>query len=234
MFFLDPMWLLIALPGLLLGLWARSRVNGAFKKYSKVPTARNLTGAQVARALLDDQGLYDVHIEKISGNLSDHYDPRSKTLRLSDNVYGANSIAAAGVSAHEMGHALQDSAGYAPLRLRSALVPATQFTSRLAPMIFMGGFLLMVFLGSSIGYYVAWAGVALFAVAVVFTLVTLPVEFNASNRAKKLLASSGILFGDEIEGVDKVLDAAAWTYVAAAVSAIGQLLYYIMILNRRR
>lgn len=234
MFFFDPLWLLFALPGLLLGLWAQARVKGAFKKYSKVRISRNLTGAQVARALLDEQGLYGVDIERVPGNLSDHYDPRSKMLRLSEGVYDQPTVAAAGVAAHEMGHALQDASGYSPLRLRSALVPATNFTSRLAPMIFFGGFMLMVFLGSDIGYYIALLGLALFVVAVLFTLVTLPVEFDASKRAKKLLTSSGLLFQDEVKGVDKVLDAAAWTYVAAAVAAIGQLLYYVMILNRRR
>lgn len=228
-------WLLFALPGLLLGIWAQARVKGAFNKYSKVRTARNLTGAQVARALLDQEGLSHIYIEEAKGGmLSDHYDPRSKVLRLSPEVYREPSIAAAGVAAHEMGHALQDANKYAPLMLRSALVPATQFTSRLAPMIFSAGFLLLIFLNSSIGYYIAWAGVALFAVAVIFTLITLPVEFNASKRAKRLLVSSGVLIGDEIEGVNKVLDAAAWTYVAAAVAAIGQLLYYVMILSGRR
>jgi hypothetical protein len=234
MFFLNPTWLLLALPGLILGLWAQARVKGAYKKYSKVRTARNLTGAQVARRLLDEKGLFDVIIEKVPGNLSDHYDPRSKVLRLSEGVYDQPSIAAAGIAAHEMGHALQDAGGYSPLRLRSALVPATQFTSRLAPMIFMAGFMLLIFLKTDIGYYIAMIGVVLFAIAVLFTLVTLPVEFDASKRAKRLLVSSGVLIGDEIEGVNKVLNAAAWTYVAAAVAAIGQLLYYVMILNRRR
>lgn len=228
-------WLLFALPGLILGLWAQSRVKGAFKKYSKVRTARNLTGAQVARALLNEQGLSHVAIEESQGGtLSDHYDPRSQVLRLSPEVYRQPSIAAAGVAAHEMGHALQDANKYVPLKFRSALVPATQFTSRLAPWLFMAGFMLLMFLNSEIGLYIAWAGVALFAIAVIFTLVTLPVEFDASKRAKRLLTSSGILIGDEIEGVNKVLDAAAWTYVAAAVAAIGQLLYYIMILGGRR
>ncbi len=230
-------WLLFALPGLILGLWAQSRVKGAFKKYSKVHTARNLTGAQVARALLNEQGLSHVAIEESKGGLlSDHYDPRSQVLRLSPDVYHQPSIAAAGVAAHEMGHALQDANKYVPLKFRSALVPATQFTSRLAPWLFMGGFLLLMFLNSEIGLYIAWAGVALFAVAVLFTLITLPVEFDATKRAKQLLVSSGVLIGDEIEGVNKVLDAAALTYVAAAVTAIGQLLYYVMILTggRRR
>lgn len=232
--FFSPYWLIFALPGLLLGLWAQSRVKGAFKKYSKVQNTRGLTGAAVARQLLDEQGLYDVHIEEVQGTLSDHYDPRSKVLRLSPDVYRSPSIAAAGIAAHEMGHALQDSARYAPLMLRSALVPATQFSSRLAPMLFFAGFMLLAFIQTDIGLYIAYAGVALFAIAVVFTLVTLPVEFDASKRAKKLLTTSGILVGNEIEGVNKVLDAAALTYVAAAVAAIGQLLYYVMLLGRRR
>ncbi|MDX1412580.1 MAG: zinc metallopeptidase [Candidatus Promineifilaceae bacterium] len=229
-------WLIFALPGLILGLWAQARVKGAFNKYSKVRTMRGITGAQVARALLDEQGLSHVAIEETQGRLSDHYDPRSKVLRLSPDVYRTPSIAAAGVAAHEMGHALQDQSHYIPLKFRSALVPATQFTSRLAPMIFMAGFMLTLFTRSEFGLYIAWAGVALFAIAVIFTLVTLPVEFNASKRAKRLLVSSGILVGDEIEGVNKVLNAAALTYVAAAVTAIGQLLYYVMLLSggRRR
>lgn len=229
-------WLIFALPGLILGLWAQARVKGAFKKYSKVQTMRGITGAQVARVLLDEQGLSHVAIEETQGRLSDHYDPRSQVLRLSPEVYRTPSIAAAGVAAHEMGHALQDAAHYVPLKFRSALVPATNFTSRLAPIIFMAGFFLSIFAKTEIGIYIAWAGVALFAVAVIFTLVTLPVEFNASKRAKQLLVSSGVLVGNEIEGVNKVLDAAALTYVAAAVTAIGQLLYYVMLLTggRRR
>jgi Zn-dependent membrane protease YugP len=228
-------WLLFALPGLILGLWAQYRVKSAFNKYSKVRTARNLTGAQVARALLNEQGLTHVAIEESQGGtLSDHYDPRSQVLRLSPQVYREPSIAAAGVAAHEMGHAMQDAKKYVPLKFRSALVPATQFTSRLAPMLFFAGFLLLMFLNSEIGLYIAWAGVALFAVAVLFTLITLPVEFDASKRAKQLLSSSGILIGEEMEGVNKVLNAAALTYVAAAVAAIGQLLYYVMILSGRR
>lgn len=234
MFFFDPTWLLFALPGLLLGLWAQSRVKSAFNKYSKVRTARGITGAQVARQLLDEQGLYDVAVEQTQGTLSDHYDPRGRVLRLSRDVYSSPSVAAAGVAAHEMGHALQDAAGYAPLNLRSALVPATNFGSRLAPLLFMVGFMLMIFAESQIGYYIAWGGVILFGIMVLFTLVTLPVEFDASKRAKQLLTSSGILVGDEIKGVDKVLDAAALTYVAAAVSAVGQLLYYVLLLSGGR
>lgn len=228
--YFDPLYLLFALPGLLLGLWAKSRVNSNFNKYSKVRTARNVTGAEVARQLLDAHGLYDVAIEETQGTLSDHYDPRSKVLRLSPAVYRTPSIAAAGVAAHEMGHALQDAGGYFPLQIRSTLVPAAQFGSSFAPWLFIGGLLLNF-------TTLAWVGVIMFAAAVLFTLITLPVEFDASKRAKQLLVGNGVLIGNEIEGVNKVLDAAALTYVAAAVSAIGTLLYYVLLLTgggRRR
>jgi hypothetical protein len=232
--FFSPLFWILAIPGLLLGLWAQSRVKSNFNKYGKVRTLRNVSGAQVARDLLDAQGLYDVAVEETQGMLSDHYDPRSRVLRLSPEVYRTPSVAAAGIAAHEMGHALQHAKGYAPLQLRSTLVPATQFGSNLAPMIFMGGFLLQWLGAASIGYWIAWVGVALFAIAVVFTLVTLPVEFDASRRAKALLQSQGIIIGDEMTGVNKVLDAAAWTYVAAAVAAVGQLLYYVLLLTGGR
>lgn len=225
--FFNPLFFVFALPGLLLGMWAQSRVKRSFNKYSQVRTMRNVTGAQVARALLDSQGLYDVGVERVDGFLSDHYDPRSKVLRLSSSVYDTPSVAAAGVAAHEMGHALQDSSGYFPLQIRSAIVPAAQFGSNLAPWLFLGGFLIGI-------TELAWAGVILFAAAVVFTLVTLPVEFDATKRAKALLVSDNILYGDEMEGVNKVLDAAALTYVAAAVTAVGQLLYYVFLLMGRR
>lgn len=230
MFFFDPLYLVFALPGLLLGLWARSRVNGAFKKYKQVRTAQNVTGAQVARTLLDAQGLHNIQVEEVQGFLSDHYDPRSKVLRLSPEVYRVPSVAAAGIAAHEMGHALQDAGGYFPLQIRSAIVPVAQFGSTLAPWIFIAGFLLNL-------TSLAWVGLIMFGAAVVFTLVTLPVEFDASRRAKKLLTSNGVLIGNELEGVNKVLDAAALTYVAAAVSAIGTFLYYLLLLTgggRRR
>lgn len=227
--YFNPLYFVFALPGLLLGLWARARTKNAFNKYSKVRTLRNISGAEVARALLDEQGLYDVLVEETEGFLSDHYDPRSKTLRLSPQVYQTPSVAAAGIAAHEMGHALQDAGGYFPLHIRSAFVPAARFGSTLAPWLFMGGMLLNL-------TTLAWVGVILFGAAVVFTLITLPVEFDASRRAKQLLVSSGVLVGDEIEGVNKVLDAAALTYVAAAVSAIGTLIYYVFLLTggRRR
>lgn len=227
------LYLILALPGLLLGLWAQARVRGAFGKYSRVATARGMTGAQVARAMLDSQGLYDVAIEESKGGtLSDHYDPRSKVLRLSPEVYRTPSVAAAGVAAHEAGHALQDAKGYAPLALRSALVPAASFGSSLAPLIFFAGLMLELIAG--FGIQIAWIGVILFAAAVAFTLVTLPVEFDASKRAKRELQAQGIVLGNETQGINKVLDAAALTYVAAAVAAVGQLLYYVILLTGGR
>ncbi len=236
MYFLNNwlFWLAFALPGLLLGLYAQSKVKSAYSKYAKVRTERNIAGSQVARELLDSHGLYDVLIERVPGELTDHYDPRNKVLRLSEGVYDKPSIAAAGIAAHESGHALQHAAGYKALGLRTALVPATQFSSKLAPLLFTIGFFLNIFIGTGFGLYIAWAGVALFAIAVLFTLITLPVEFDASRRAKQQLVTQNILFPDEMEGVNKVLNAAALTYVAAAVTAIGQLLYYITILNRRQ
>lgn len=228
--FFNPLYLVFALPGLLLGLFAQARVKGAFNKYKQVRTAQNVTGAQVARTLLDAQGLYQIQVEEGKGFLSDHYDPRSKILRLSPEVYRTPSVAAAGIAAHEMGHALQDAGGYFPLQIRSAIVPAAQFGSTLAPWIFIAGLLLNI-------TTLSWVGLILFGAAVIFTLVTLPVEFDASRRAKKLLTTNNVLIGNEIEGVNKVLDAAALTYVAAAVSAIGTFLYYLLLLTgggRRR
>ena len=227
MFFFDPLYLILALPGLLLGLWAQARVKGTFNKYSKVRTTRGATGAEIARYLLDQQGLQDVRIEESQGFLSDHYDPRTRVLRLSPDVYRQPSVAAAGVAAHEMGHAMQHAIGYTPLKIRSAIVPAVQFGSSLAPILFIIGFLLNF-------TSLAWLGVILFAAAVVFSLVTLPVEFDASKRAKTLLSGSGILSLQEAQGVGKVLNAAALTYVAAAVAAIGQLLYYVLLLTGGR
>ncbi len=224
MFYLDPLYLILALPGLLLGLWAQMRVKGTFNKYSKVRTASNLTGAEIARHLLDSQGLNDVRVEQTQGFLSDHYDPRTRVLRLSPDVYRTPSVAAAGVAAHEMGHALQHSAGYAPLQIRSAIVPVVQFGSSLAPILILVGFLLRF-------TALAWVGVILFAGAVVFSLVTLPVEFDASRRAKALLTQGGIVSHEEAGGVNAVLNAAGWTYVAAAIAAIGQLLYYVLLLT---
>ncbi|MBK9055943.1 MAG: zinc metallopeptidase [Chloroflexi bacterium] len=222
--FFDPLYLIIALPALLLGMYAQARVKSNFNKYAQVRTSRGFTGAQVAKALLNSQGLYDVQVEETQGFLSDHYDPRSKTLRLSPEVYRTPSVAAAGIAAHEMGHALQHASAYMPLQIRSALVPAVQFSSNLAPWIIIGGMLLQ-------WTSLAWLGVILFGAAVVFSLITLPVEFDASRRAKQLLVSEGVLSIQETEGVNKVLDAAALTYVAAAIAAVGQLIYWVLRLS---
>ncbi len=227
------LWILLAVPGLLLGLYAQFKVKSAFNKYSKIKNSRNMTGAQAARAMLDHYGLYDIRIEESKGTLSDHYDPRNKVLRLSPDVGRSPSIAAVGVAAHEAGHALQDAKNYGPLKLRSAIVPAVQFGSWLGPILFMGGFLLQAFLGQ-FGFGLAVIGLILFAITAVFTIVTLPVEFDASKRAKRELVAMNILGQEEMVGVNKTLNAAALTYVAAAVAAIGQVLYYAFLLFGRR
>ncbi|MCY3902144.1 MAG: zinc metallopeptidase [Caldilineaceae bacterium] len=230
MFFFDPLYIIISLPALALGLWAQMKVKSAFNKYSRVPAGRGTSGAQVARRILDANGLGHVNVEETRGFLSDHYDPRSRTLRLSPQVYQSNSVAAVGVAAHEAGHALQHSTNYAPLTLRSAIVPGVQIGSWLGPIIFIIG----MFLGPGLGFTVSLLGLILFAAVAVFTLVTLPVEFNASTRAKEVLVAQGFVGQQELQGVNAVLNAAALTYVAAAIQAITTLLYYAFILFARR
>jgi hypothetical protein len=229
MFFFDPSYLLFAGPPLLLGLWAQFKVKSAFKKYSQVPTQNGITGAQAAIRLLQRGGLSNVVVEPTQGMLSDHYDPGSKKLRLSEDVYNLPSIASVGVAAHEAGHALQDKTGYYPLSLRSAMVPTVSIGSNLGPILFMIG----LFMHGAFGSSLAWAGIILFAATALFAVVTLPVEFDASRRAKELLVSQGIVSQGEMAGVNAVLDAAALTYVAAAAQAIMQLLYYVTLMNRR-
>lgn len=230
------LYLLFSLPAILLGMWAQMRIKSAYNKYSRVATSNGLTGAQTARRMLDANGLSDVIIEEVGGTLNDHYDPRSNTLRLSQGVYRANSIAAAGVAAHEVGHALQDQKNYLPLQLRSAMVPTVRIGSRLGPIVFMAGLFLSYLssASSSFGYNIAVFGLLLFALTAIFSVITLPVELNASRRAKAWLSSSGGLPREEMKAVDKVLDAAALTYVAAAIQSIGTLLYYVTLLGRRR
>jgi Zn-dependent membrane protease YugP len=234
----DPTFLIFMVPALILGLIAQTAVQGRFKKYSQVRTMRGLTGAQAAREILDSNGLSGVSIEETQGFLTDNYDPRSQTLRLSPDVARSTSVAAVGVAAHESGHALQHAQGYMPLQMRSAMVPAVQFGTWLGPLIIMAGILLQAVMGAlSLGYAVAWLGVILFGMVAVFSLVTLPVEIDASARAKAMLYNYNIVDRRELDGVNKVLNAAAWTYVAAAVSALLQLLYYVFILlagSRRR
>ncbi|NDJ34286.1 MAG: zinc metallopeptidase [Chloroflexi bacterium] len=224
------LYFLFALPALILGLWAQSRVRSTFRKFSQMGTSRGLTGAQIARSILDSQGLSNVRVERVQGFLSDHYDPIQKVLRLSPDVYDGASVAAAGVAAHEAGHALQDKSNYFPLTIRSAMVPSVQFGSWLGPIIFIVGFLL----SGTVGTTIAWVGLGLFGATALFAVVTLPVEFDASNRAKQLLTNQGLMFQDEMTGVNRVLNAAALTYVAAAIQAISTLLYYAFLLLGQR
>ncbi len=217
----DPVYLIFMLPGLLLAGWASLKVKTAFARYSQVRSRSGLTGAQVARAILDRNGLLDVPVEPVQGMLTDHYDPRSRTLRLSSQVYHSASIAAQGIAAHEAGHAMQHKTGYAPLSLRTMLVPVASIGSNFAWILITLG----IFLASK---DLAVLGVWLFGAAVAFSVITLPVEFNASSRAKQMLSSYGIVAPDESKGVAAVLNAAALTYVAGAVTAVQQLLYWLL------
>jgi len=229
--FYDPSYLLFMVPAFLLLFIAQVRVSRAYSKWGRIRNSHGLTGADAATRLLAYGGLGDVRLEGIRGQLTDHYDPRSNTLRLSAGVAQAPSVAALAISAHEIGHALQDREGYGPLRLRAALVPAANIGSTLGWILIMIGlFLQMV--------PVAWLGVGAFGLGAVFALATLPVEFNASFRARRLLADSGMLASEEeTRGVNSVLDAAALTYVAALATAVLQLLYYVLMIagiGRRR
>lgn len=230
-YYYDSTYILVII-GALLCIFAQLKIQTTFKKYSKVMSRSGMTGAQAAQRILQLSGIYDVRIEHIRGELTDHYDPSSKVLRLSDSVYGSNSIAAIGVAAHECGHAVQHNKGYAPLKIRSALVPAANIGSKLGiPIILIGVILGMNQLFIQIGIWV-------FALAVLFQVVTLPVEFNASGRALNMLGGYGLMENDETKGCRKVLSAAALTYVAAAASSILQLLRLILLYgnngNRRR
>ena len=227
--YFDPTYFLVLI-GVVLSLLASGKVKSTFSRYSQVRNSRGLTGAQAAEQVLHTAGIYDVRIEHVGGNLTDHYDPRTKVLRLSDSVYGQTSGAAVGVAAHECGHAIQHARGYAPLKLRSTLVPVANFGAKLAwPLIIFG-----LFIRGESSTLLINAGIIAFLAAVVFQLVTLPVEFNASNRAIRMLADSGMMYGDEIKGAKKVLSAAALTYVASAATAILQLLRILILTGGRR
>ena len=234
----DPTFLIFIVPAMILGFIAQAAVQGRFKQYSQVATMRGLTGAQVARQILDTNGLSSVSIEETQGFLSDNYDPRSQTLRLSPDVARSTSVAAVGVAAHESGHALQHAKGYLPLQLRTTMVPAVQFGSWLGPLIIMAGILLEAVMGAfTLGNAVAWFGVLLFGLVAIFSFVTLPVELDASGRAKTMLYQYNIVDRRELDGVNKVLNAAAWTYVAAAIAALLQVMRWVFILtsgSRRR
>lgn len=226
-YYFDPTYVLVLI-GLVLTMAASFRMNSTFSKYSKMKSASGMTGAEAAQRILNRAGIYDVTIEHVSGNLSDHYDPGHKVLRLSDTTYSSDSVAAVGVAAHECGHAIQHQENYGPLVLRSTLVPAANIGSRLGLPIILVGLLL----GSS--SVLIQIGIWVFAISVLFQFVTLPVEFNASSRAMKCLESNGILGSTELGQCRKVLSAAALTYVAAAAASVLQLLRLVMLFGGRR
>ncbi|MCI9163064.1 MAG: zinc metallopeptidase [Lachnospiraceae bacterium] len=222
----DPTYLLVV-AGALLSMWASSRVNGTFRKYSGVRSRAGMTGAEAARKILHSQGIYDVTVQAVGGQLTDHYDPRTKTVNLSEPVYGSTSVSAIGVAAHECGHAIQDNVGYAPLRLRAAFVPVANLGSTLSwPLILLG---LVIGLTPFIQ-----VGIWMFVLALLFQVITLPVEFNASGRAVALLGQIGILQAGEVEDTKKVLGAAALTYVAAVAASVLQLLRLLILFGGRR
>lgn len=218
---------IILIPALIISAFAQLKITSTFNRYKNVRSMNGITGAQAARRLLDSEGLFDVPVQIIGGNLTDNYDPSQRTLFLSNDVYYGNSVASLGVAAHETGHAIQHKESYTPLSLRNAIVPAVNISSNLSWVIFILGMIM----GS---YYLVNIGIYLFGAVVIFQLVTLPVEFNASRRALKLLKSNGILYEDEISGARSVLSAAAMTYVAAALMAIAQFIRLIIISNNNR
>lgn len=226
MFFIDYWYIILVVPALLLGLYAQTKVNSTFRRFSSVKNARGLTGAQAARQILDENGLQDIRIDRIAGELTDNYDPRNGVVHLSQSVYDSTSVAAIGVAAHETGHAIQHAVGYAPLRLRTAIIPVTQIGSSLSPILLILGILF------------SWdpliqAGIVLFSLVALFQLVTLPVEYNASRRALATLSGTNMLDADETAGAARVLDAAALTYVAALVVSLAQLLRLILLYGNR-
>ena len=227
--YFDPTYVLVLL-GVIICLLASSRMKSTFHKYSGVRNHSGITGKEAAEQILHRAGIYDVRVERVSGDLTDHYDPRSKVLRLSDSIYSRTSVAALGVAAHECGHAIQHQVGYLPLSIRGALVPVANFGSTIAwPLIIIG-----MFIGSGSSSLLINLGILAFSLAVLFQIVTLPVEFNASGRAIKILGESGLLYPDEVHSARKVLTAAALTYVAGAASAILQLLRILILTSGRR
>lgn len=222
--YFDPT-MIILIPAIIISFWAQTKVSSAYNKYSKVRTMNGYSGNQVARMMLDEAGLWDVKIEIVNTKLGDHYDPSSRILRLSPEVYNGATISSAGIAAHEVGHAIQHQKGYKPLTIRNSIVPIVNISSNVSWILF--------FLGIVMGFGgLTTLGIILFSAVVIFQLVTLPVEFNASNRALDILKSRGILYGDEVNNAGKVLDAAAMTYVAATLMAISQLIRLIAISNR--
>ena len=230
-YYFDWTYVVLVLPCVILSLWASANVNSTFRKYSRQYSARRLTGAEAAQRVLSANGVHGVRIERISGNLTDHYDPSTNVIRLSDDVYANTSTAAIGVACHEAGHAVQYAEGYAPIKLRAAIIPVTNFGSRLAmPLIMLG--LVLSFLGN-FSYTLVYIGIACFGLSLVFQLVTLPVEFNASRRAMLAIEEGGLLTQEEQKGAKKTLKAAAMTYVAATATALAQLLRLLVIFGGR-
>jgi uncharacterized protein len=228
MFLWDPRYLIFALPALLLAFYAQWRVKSAYERFSRKPNARGISGGEAARILLRSAGLDHIRIEQAPGQLSDHYDPKNNVLRLSAGVANGRSVASLGIAAHELGHVMQDATDYAPLRLRSGLVPAVSIGSWLGPIVFFLGLFLSAATGSTT---IAWIGLFLFAGTAVFALVTLPVEFDASNRAVQLLRTYQLADGRELQETKQVLNAAALTYVAALAQSLSTLLYYVFLLT---
>lgn len=225
-YYYDPTYILVLI-GVVISLWASAKVNSTYQKYSRTRSYSGLTGAEAARRILNSAGIYDVTVEHVRGNLTDHYDPRARVLRLSDSVYGSSSVAAIGVAAHECGHAIQNEESYAPLRIRSALVPVANFGTKAAiPIIILG-----LFFGSS--YTLIQIGLLCFALGTLFQIVTLPVEFNASARAVRILGDSHMLMEEELQQTRKVLSAAALTYVAAALASVLSLLRLFLLFGGR-
>jgi Zn-dependent membrane protease YugP len=225
-FFFDSTMILI-LPAFAFAIWAQMKVKRTYHKYSEIPSRSGMTGAKAARYILDANGLNDIEVEEVAGELTDHYDPKTKKIRLSQGIFGSHSLAALAVAAHESGHAVQDKVGYVAMNIRANLVPVANFGSTLAIPLFFIGLFLPAF------KWLMDVGIIFFAAAVLFHLVTLPVEFDASRRAVRILNSGGYLAPDEVRGAKKVLDAAAWTYVAAATMALLQLLRLVLLRNSR-
>lgn len=228
----DMTYIILVLPCVILSLWASARVNSTFKKYSGQLSMRHITGAHAAQRVLSMSGVGNVRIERVSGNLTDHYDPKTNVIRLSDSVYDSTSTAAIGVACHEAGHAVQYAQNYAPIKLRAAIVPITNLGSKLAMPLILLGLLISVFANAS--YFLVYLGIACFGFSLLFQLITLPVEFNASNRAIQAIEQGELLTEDELKGAKKTLSAAAMTYVAATAVSFVQLLRLITLFGGRR
>ncbi|PIE22740.1 MAG: hypothetical protein CSA62_11125 [Planctomycetota bacterium] len=231
-YFFDPMYFLFVGPFMLLAWWASSKVKGTFRRYNQQQIRSGISGQEAAATILRAAGLHDVQIGRVEGMLSDHYNPQTRSVMLSDEILHGRTPAAVAVAAHECGHALQHQQGYRPMEWRSTLVPVVQIGSSLATPLIMGGLILLVLTKASFGLYIAMFGVIAFALAVLFHFVTLPVEFDASARAIRILEQSGIVAEDEMPGVRKTLYAAGFTYVASALVALAQLAYFLMLILR--